>query len=169
MKSIKSCPKKSVKVQPVAVYSALSDFSIPKNRRKKAKLHPYDNLSAPHKEWVLENTIRLMEHPTDAELAFEQTLVANHVSYEKQAFFRIDGHDYFLDFYLPWKRVAIEIDGSIHRQQRAYDKFRDGEFARIGITTLRIHNSEALKSDILTVLNNRYRNLIAQRRPSKHR
>lgn len=164
---MKSQVKNSVKVQKIAVFSVLSDFSIPKSRRKRAKLHPYNSLSESHREWVLENAIRLMEHPTDAELAFEQKLVAHHISYEKQTFFRINGHDYFLDFYFPQNHVAIEIDGSIHRKQKVYDKFRDKEFSKIGITTIRIHNSEALKPDVIELINSKYRQLITRRNSPK--
>ena len=63
----------------------------------------------------------------------------------------------FLDFYLPKFKIAIEIDGSIHRTQKAYDKFRDKEFDRIGIKTIRIHNSKAYLSDILHTIEAKYK------------
>ena len=99
----------------------------------------------------------MIEHPTEAELAFEQTLVRCGVEYEKQTFFRINGKDYFLDFYLPNSKIAIEIDGSIHRTQKTYDKFRDKEFARIGIKTIRIHNRKAYLSDILNTIETKHK------------
>ncbi len=96
----------------------IDDFKLSKRAKKNAQVQPYESLSEEHREWILENAIRMIEHPTEAELAFEQTLVRCGVEYEKQTFFRINGKDYFLDFYLPNSKIAIEIDGSIHRTQK---------------------------------------------------
>lgn len=135
----------------------IDDFKPSKRVKKTVQIYPYEALSEEHREWILENAIRMMEHPTEAEIAFEQTLVRCGIEYEKQTFFRINGKDYFLDFYLPNSKIAIEIDGSVHRKQKAYDKFRDKEFARIGIKTVRIHNSKAYLSDILHSIEVKYK------------
>lgn len=144
-------------IKKLSVYTVIDDFKLSKRAKKNAQVHPYNSLSEEHREWILENAIRMMEHPTEAEIAFEQTLVRYCVEYEKQTFFRINGKDYFLDFYLPNSKIAIEIDGSVHRKQKAYDKFRDKEFARIGVKTVRIHNSKAYLSDILHTIETTYK------------
>ena len=144
-------------IKKSSVYTVIDDFKLSKRAKKNAQVQPYESLSEEHREWILENAIRMIEHPTEAELAFEQTLVRCGVEYEKQTFFRINGKDYFLDFYLPNSKIAIEIDGSIHRTQKTYDKFRDKEFARIGIKTIRIHNRKAYLSDILHIIEVRHK------------
>ena len=144
-------------IKKVSVYTVIDGFKLSKRTKKTAKVYPYESLSEEHREWILENAIRMMEHPTEAELAFEQALVRCGIEYEKQTFFRINGKDYFLDFYLPKFKIAIEIDGSIHRTQKTYDKFRDKEFERIGIKTIRIHNSKAYLSDILHTIEIKYK------------
>lgn len=148
--------KKKENTEKIKVYTVLEDYRPPKGFGKHVKVVPFDKLNEWHKEWVCENAIRLMEHPTNAELAFEQTLVAHHIPYEKQTFFRIDNKDYFLDFYFPHIRIAVEIDGSVHRRQRQYDRFRDSDFRKIGIRTIRIHNSDAYKKDVLQIIERKY-------------
>lgn len=144
-------------IKKLSIYTVIDDFKLSKRAKKNAQVHPYNSLSEEHREWILENAIRMIEHPTEAEIAFEQTLVRFGIDYEKQTFFRINGKDYFLDFYLPNSKIAIEIDGSIHRTQKTYDKFRDKEFTRIGIRTIRIHNSKAYLSDILNTIETKHK------------
>lgn len=40
--------------------------------------------------------------------------------------------------------MAIEIDGSYHKNRREEDKLRDADFAGIGITTVRIKSKDVL-------------------------
>ena len=51
---------------------------------------------------------------------------------------------YILDFYCHEKRLAIEIDGDIHKYQESYDNYRDNFIASIGIITLRFSDKEVL-------------------------
>ena len=44
---------------------------------------------------------------------------------------------YILDFYCHQAKLAIEIDGEIHKSQFEYDNYRDEFLKNIGITTLR--------------------------------
>ena len=57
----------------------------------------------------------------------------------RQVFFQIEGKIYFLDFLIPDKRIAIEIDGKYHQypNRAEYDKERDLRFESIGIRTIR--------------------------------
>ncbi len=154
-KNIKNYSHKQKK--KISVFTVIEGFKLSKNTKKRVQIFPYEALSESHREWILENAIRMIEHPTEAEIAFEQTLVHCKIDYEKQAFFRINERNYFLDFYLPKSRIAIEIDGSIHHAQKEYDKFRDGEFVSIGIKTIRIHNSQAYKTDIISIIESKNR------------
>ena len=51
---------------------------------------------------------------------------------------------YFLDFFIPSKHVAIEVDGGYHKLKAAkeHDKQRDVDFFSIGIMTARVKNSD---------------------------
>ena len=65
--------------------------------------------------------------------------------------------DYIVDFFIPSKKIAIEIDGSQHYEPeaRAADQVRDAELMRYGIRVLRYTNFDVQKrfegvaSDIL--------------------
>jgi very-short-patch-repair endonuclease len=59
--------------------------------------------------------------------------------------------DFVLDFYCAPARLAVEIDGPTHEQQREYDQWRDAELAERGIRMLRISDDE-VRSDISGVL-----------------
>ncbi len=49
---------------------------------------------------------------------------------------------YILDFYCPERRLAIEIDGSQHLDNKEYDKERSDYLFDLGIRTLRFWNRE---------------------------
>jgi len=51
---------------------------------------------------------------------------------------------YILDFYCHEKRLAIEVDGDIHKERSDYDEFRDEFLKSMGITTLRIQNKDVI-------------------------
>ena len=65
--------------------------------------------------------------------------------------------NFIVDFFIPSKKIAIEIDGSQHYEPKARvaDQFRDAELARYGIKVLRYTNFdiqkrfEGVASDIL--------------------
>lgn len=52
---------------------------------------------------------------------------------------------YILDFYCPSRKLAIEIDGPYHADNKEYDEFRSQVILdRMGIATLRFQNCEVL-------------------------
>ncbi len=53
-------------------------------------------------------------------------------------------YGYILDFYCPRLRLGIEVDGSIHDNQREYDYYRDLNLQRRGIEVLRYTNDQVL-------------------------
>lgn len=73
----------------------------------------------------------------------------------------INGHIYFLDFYIKSLRVAIEVDGGYHStiEQSAKDMERDANLASVGIKTIRIKNEQvpikACIEELLSVLQDR--------------
>jgi len=59
---------------------------------------------------------------------------------------------YILDFYCHKARLAIEIDGAIHKYQTGYDNYRDEFIKSIGITTMRFSTDEVI-DNIENVIN----------------
>ena len=55
---------------------------------------------------------------------------------------------YIADFYIPSAKLAIELDGSQHYEEKglAYDKARSDFFAEQGITVLRYPNNEVMQN-----------------------
>jgi len=49
---------------------------------------------------------------------------------------------YILDFYCPDKKLAIELDGAQHLDNKEYDQERDNYLLVLGIQTIRFWNSE---------------------------
>ncbi len=52
--------------------------------------------------------------------------------------------DFVLDFYCESERLAVEVDGDCHEQQREYDQWRDEELARLGIRVVRIPSDQII-------------------------
>ena len=52
--------------------------------------------------------------------------------------------NYILDFYIPKAKIAIEVDGIQHAEQKhaAADEMRDTALKQLGITVLRFENVE---------------------------
>jgi len=51
---------------------------------------------------------------------------------------------FIVDFYCPERRLAIEVDGRIHKKQVAYDKMRENIIKSVGVNILRFSNTEAV-------------------------
>jgi very-short-patch-repair endonuclease len=71
--------------------------------------------------------------------------------------------NYILDFYCARLKVAIELDGPIHEDQRAYDARRTEKLRALGIVVIRFKNDDVLANDdavceeIAAVIDLRYR------------
>ena len=53
---------------------------------------------------------------------------------------------YILDFYCHERKLAIELDGGHHSEQKSEDALKDSFFKQKGISVLRFWNSEVLKN-----------------------
>lgn len=141
-----------IKAEKIKIYTASAYYKKPKRKRSKLDIRPYDTLPDEFKEWVLETFVRLIENTTPSEQEFEQRLINSGMVYEKQVFFRINGNNYFLDFYIPKYNIAFEIDGGYHKHQRKYDRCRDNDFRSIGVKTKRVPNSRVSTVDIKSTI-----------------
>lgn len=66
----------------------------------------------------------------------------------RQAYFRIRGRSYFLDFFFKKRMLAIEIDGSSHNLRKETDRRRDADFRSIGIKTIRVKNKDVMSGKL---------------------
>lgn len=55
---------------------------------------------------------------------------------------------FIADFYCAKLQLVIEIDGSVHDQQKAYDRARDQELSHRGITVVRFTNDEVFHKTV---------------------
>jgi very-short-patch-repair endonuclease len=53
---------------------------------------------------------------------------------------------YILDFYCSKKKLAVEIDGSVHDYQKEYDGNRDAVLSSLGIKVLRFENDAVMNN-----------------------
>jgi very-short-patch-repair endonuclease len=58
---------------------------------------------------------------------------------------------FIVDFYCPSCKLVIEVDGSIHTRQQAYDRVRTDQLQIFGYCVLRFTNDEVM-NDLATVL-----------------
>jgi len=80
-------------------------------------------------------------------------LLSHDVKFIHQAPFVINGKIYFLDFFIPSLRIAIEVDGVSHSwyDHPNKDSNRDMDFKTIGVKTIRISNDEVSSKKYLEI------------------
>ena len=129
-----ACDKwyKQICNKKVMIYTSLIGLKLSKQAIK-----PYTSLKQEIVEWVDETTIKLLSFRGDAEIKAGDEIKRLFGLVHEQPFFMIKGNMYFLDFYIPQIKTAVEIDGKQHKLSKAYDKQRDMDFNSIGIRTVR--------------------------------
>lgn len=78
------------------------------------EISKFCHLSKNTKEWVWDNRERLRQSANIYEKEFMSYLKIKNIKFIHQALFYVCGKIYFLDFYIPSKKLAIEIDGDYH-------------------------------------------------------
>lgn len=126
------------------VYTSLDNFKL-----RHQEVRSYTELDDDMVEWIDENSIHLLINRNKAELQAGEELKKYVADVQEQVFFRIEGHSYFLDYYLPKYKIAIEIDGYYHKIRKEEDKERDKHFLQIGIKTIRIKAKDVLMGDFI--------------------
>lgn len=95
-----------------------------------------------YKEWVIQRARELRANPTKSEVTFKDWFQKNYYQIPCCQYpVEVNGKYFILDFFLKSLNIAIEIDGSVHKNQLDKDKNRDKmlfEFA--DIYTIRIDN-----------------------------
>ncbi|MBD2108501.1 DUF559 domain-containing protein [Nodosilinea sp. FACHB-13] len=74
---------------------------------------------------------------------------------------------FIVDFYCPSCKLVIEVDGSVHNQQEAYDKARTEHLQDFGYCVLRFSNAEV--ADNLAVVLDRIAQVAESRSSSELR
>lgn len=129
------------------VYTSLETF-----RLKHQEVRHYTELDEDFVDWVNETSIKLLIGRNKAEFLAGQILKQYVSEVHEQVFFRIAGRSYFLDYYLPQYKIAIEIDGSYHKIRKIEDRERDINFRNIGVRTIRIKSMEVLRGNFINAL-----------------
>lgn len=121
------------------IYTSLDGLKI-----AEAEVRSMFCLSEKSVDWITETAINLLEKRTPSELKAKEGLLSLFPDTQEQVYFRIKGSSFFLDFFIPERNVAVEIDGSSHRHRKSEDKERDLLFGEIGIKTIRISASRVM-------------------------
>ena len=92
-----------------------------------------------HKGW---QSRKVISYP---EKFFIEVLKNNNLGYEfnypinKRHILGVDEpYNYFIDFYFPDEKIALEIDGSQHKYRKEHDILRDQRLSKVGIKVYRI-------------------------------
>lgn len=137
--------KKENKLEQYNIANYLEDYRL---------IGYFCNLPKSKKEWIQDTREALKSKANKYEILLGEYLIEKKVKFIHQAPFIIDGKIYFLDFYVPNKKLAIEIDGNYHQSmtQEKYDNVRDKSFQSIGIKTIRINNNETMSKQQLDII-----------------
>jgi len=114
------------------------------------------NMNSKHREFkrqlsfIRNRRIQLMKRTTPAEREMRRMLKYLGISYKSQKAFFHRGTLFIADFFLPDKKIVIEVDGiqhSTNQKQVEYDKRRT-EFleSKRGVKVVRFTNSEVLET-----------------------
>lgn len=144
-KTFKKNSQKASKNQKPIIYSPLDLHNISSYLEDYAIISKFSHLPFSKREWIETRRYELQFSANKYEHAVGSYLLKNNVKFIHQAPFVINGKIYFLDFFIPSIRAAIEVDGDYHSIDSQYNKDsdRDKNFKTIGIRTYRIQNSEA--------------------------
>ncbi|MGD0204439.1 MAG: CFI-box-CTERM domain-containing protein [Candidatus Bathyarchaeia archaeon] len=88
----------------------------------------------------------MRNNPTRAEAKMYEILYSDVVpNYPEHKFYRQSvQYPYILDFYCPTLRLGIEVDGDIHDNTEAHDRYRDARLQSKNIQVYRFSNDEVL-------------------------
>lgn len=125
-----------------------------KERQKKLMVSNYKSMKTKRKV-VTARVLKLRVNATWAELAFNDKMKqACPVQFKFQRGFIKGGYFAIVDFYIPSRKICIEIDGEYHREpeQQRKDRHRDNWLRTVRkLKVRRITNEQAIKMTIQEV------------------
>lgn len=139
--------KKPIVQSPLDLHntsSYLEDYAI---------ISKFSILPFSKRDWIETKRYELQFSANKYEHLVGSFLLKKQIKFIHQAPFVINGKIYFLDFFIPSLRTAIEVDGNYHSLmcQSEKDSYRDVDFKTIGVKTIRISNDEANASKYLEI------------------
>ena len=113
----------------------------------------FSHLPFSKREWIETKRYELQYSANKYEHLLGAFLLSHDVKFIHQAPFVINGKIYFLDFFIPSLRIAIEVDGVSHSwyDHPNKDSNRDMDFKTIGVKTIRISNDEVSSKKYLEI------------------
>ncbi|HIY88143.1 MAG TPA: endonuclease domain-containing protein [Candidatus Bacteroides pullicola] len=143
-KTKKSSKKSCAQNCKPRVQSPLDLHNIKSYIEDYAIISKFSHLPFSKREWIETRRYELQFSANKYEHNVGAYLLSHNVSFIHQAPFVINGKIYFLDFFIPSLRIALEVDGPSHDSmlKREKDKDRDSAFKSIGVKTIRISNPE---------------------------
>lgn len=105
----------------------------------------FDEKKSEQEKWEKDTREKLLKESTKSEKFLYSNMPQElKRSAQKQYKIHVGKKIYFLDFYLPKYKIAIEVDGGYHANQAQIDKdkSRDSDLRSIGIITMRIPNED---------------------------
>lgn len=100
------------------------------------------NIRKSRREWIENTRYDLQMRANKYEHIVGNLLLEHKIHFYHQAPFVIDGHIYFVDFYIPESKTVIEIDGDYHYAmcQKEKDRNRTDDLNFAGAKVIRISN-----------------------------
>ena len=102
-------------------------------------------IPVPSKRAKLRLARKMQLHPTAAEAKLWTLLKP--LGFWTQVLF----HGFILDFYHQPSRLIVEVDGSSHKDRKAYDQMRDAICQKYVVKVLRFSNAQVLKTPNLVL------------------
>lgn len=135
------------------VQSPLDLHNISQYIEDYAIISKFSHLPFSKREWIETRRYELQYSANKYEHLLGAFLLSHDVKFIHQAPFVINGKIYFLDFFIPSLRTAIEVDGVSHSwyDHLNKDSNRDMDFKTIGIKTIRISNDEVSSKKYLEI------------------
>lgn len=154
MKKKKAKWFKKPKRQKVKVGTKLKEYNSLNYLEDYKLISLFSGVPKSMQDWIECTREDLKNKANMYECLLGEYLINKKIKFVHQAPFIINGKIYFLDFYIPKKRLAIEVDGQYHTSigQGTYDEIRDYNFEKIGIKTIRIPNNATKSTSQLDIL-----------------
>ena len=135
------------------VQSPLDLHNISQYIEDYAIISKFSHLPFSKREWIETKRYELQYSANKYEHLLGAFLLSHDVKFIDQAPFVINGKIYFLDFFIPSLRIAIEVDGVSHSwyDHPNKDSNRDMDFKTIGVKTIRISNDEVSSKKYLEI------------------
>lgn len=110
---------------------ALDDYDIKNFMVDNAVIASFDSLDRSKRDWIITRRYELQDSSPVSERRLGLFLIKKGFSFIHQRPFVINGKIYFLDYYLPLQRIALEVDGQSHNyiSSKESDAIRDAAFS----------------------------------------